>query len=85
MQWFSVTRSSGEKTGPGEFVVEDEDGVEWQVTVIYSKKVLGELTYLNEIACMNRRYECDWELRGDLHDAVKEFIKKEAGDGDSGC
>lgn len=80
MQWFSVTRSSGEKTGPGEFVVEDEDGVEWQVTAIESKKVPGTVTCLNEIACMNRRYECDWELRGDLQDAVKEFIKKERGD-----
>lgn len=78
MQWFSVTRSSGEKAGPGEFVVEDEDGVEWQVTAIESKKVLGTVTCLNEVVCMNRRYECDWELRGDLQDAVKEFIKKEA-------
>ena len=78
MQWFSVTRSSGEKTGPGEFVVEDEDGVEWQVTVIESKKVPGTLSYLNEVVCMNRRYECGWELRGDLQDAVEDFIKKEA-------
>ena len=77
MQWFSVTRSSGEKAGPGEFVVEDEDGVEWQVTAIESKKVPGTVTCLNEVVCMNRRYECDWELRGDLQDAVKEFVKKE--------
>lgn len=77
MMFFNVTRSSGEKAGPGEFVVEDEDGVEWQVTVIPSKKNPGELTCLNEIACMNRRYDCGWELRLDLQDAVKSFIAGE--------
>lgn len=77
MNWYNVTRSSGEKAGPGEFVVEDEDGVEWQVTVIESKKVPGTLSYLNEVVCMNRRYECDWGLRGDLQDAVETFIAGE--------
>lgn len=77
LHWFNITRSSGEKAGPGEFVVEDSDGVEWQVTAVMSMRVPGTVTCLNEIVCMNRRYECDWELRGDLQDAVKELIEAE--------
>lgn len=78
MDWSVVTRSSGEKCGPGEFVVEDSDGVEWQVTAIESKKVPGTVTCLNEVVCMNRGYECGWELRGDLQQAVKDFIAGES-------
>ena len=72
---FTITRGTGEKGGPGEFTVEDEDGVEWQVTVIESKQRPGSLTCLNEVVCLNRGYECGWELKGDLQDAAKRFIR----------
>jgi hypothetical protein len=55
MQWFNVVRSSGDIGGPGEFVVEDSEGVEWQVTAVMSTKVPGKVTCLNEVVCMNRR------------------------------
>jgi hypothetical protein len=75
--WFTVTRSSGEKGGIGEFVVEDAEGVEWQVTAVNSTKKEGAITFLNEVVCMNRMYDCSWELRYDLHDAVRNFIEGE--------
>ena len=78
MDWFKALRSSGEKNQPGEFTVEDSDGVEWQVTAIDSKKKPGTLTLLNEVVCMNKGYECGWELRGDIHQAVKELLDAEA-------
>jgi len=78
MDWFKATRASGEKNKPGEFVVEDSAGVEWQVTAIDSKKKPGTLTLLNEVVCMNRGYECGWEMRGDIHQAVKELLDAEA-------
>lgn len=74
MKWFTVTRSSGEKQGIGEFTVEDSEGVEWQVTTTYSKKEPGKIVCLNEVVCMNRGYECGTELRGDIQQAVKDFI-----------
>lgn len=74
---FTVTRTTGEKRGPGEFVVEDSDGIEWQVTAVESEKTPGRMTCLNEVVCMNRGYEATWELRGDLQDAVKRFIDDE--------
>ena len=78
MDGLVVARGSGEKCGPGEFTVEDSDGVEWQVTAIESKKTPGAVTCLNEVVCMNRGYECGWELRGDLQQAVKDFIAGES-------
>jgi len=77
MQSFTITRVSGEKCGPGEFHVEDSDGVEWQATAIPSKKYPGKLVCLNEVICMNRNYECNWELRGDIQDRTIEFIEAE--------
>lgn len=77
MQWFNITRSSGEKAGPGEFVVEDSEGVEWQVTAVMSTVVPGKVVCLNEIPCLNRMYLCNWELQYDLQDAVKELIEAE--------
>jgi hypothetical protein len=76
--WFKATRTSGDKNKPGEFVVEDSEGAEWQVTAIDSKKKPGTLTLLNEVVCMNKRYECDWVLRGDIQEAVCELLKDEA-------
>lgn len=78
MSCFKALRSSGEKNAPGKFVVEDSDGVQWQVTAIDSKKKPGTLTLLNDVVCMNRRYECDWYLRGDIHGAVREVLDVEA-------
>ena len=78
MEWFKATRSTGEKNQPGEFTVEDSDGAEWQVTAIDSKKKPGTLTLLNEVVCMNKGYECGWEMRGDIHQAVKELLDVEA-------
>lgn len=78
MEWFKATRSTGEKNQPGEFTVEDSDGAEWQVTAIDSKTKPGTLTLLNEVVCMNKGYECGWEMRGDIHQAVKELLDAEA-------
>ena len=78
MEWFKATRSTGEKNQPGEFTVEDSDGAEWQVTAIDSKNKPGTLTLLNEVVCMNKGYECGWEMRGDIHQAVKELLDVEA-------
>ena len=78
MEWFKATRSTGEKNQPGEFTVEDLDGAEWQVAAIDSKKKPGTLTLLNEVVCMNKGYECGWEMRGDIHQAVKELLEAEA-------
>lgn len=77
MRHFHVERCSGEKGGPGEFGLCDENGIEWQVTVVESKKTVGGFTCLYEVVCMNANYECSWELRGDLFDAAKGFITKE--------
>ena len=78
MEWFKAKRSTGERNQPGEFIVEDSDGAEWQVTAIDSKKKPGTLTLLNEVVCMNKGYECGWEMRGDIHQAVKELLDVEA-------
>ena len=78
MEWFKATRATGEKNQPGEFTVEDSDGDEWQVTAIESKKKPGTLTLLNEVVCMNKGYECGWEMRGDIHQAVKDLLEAEA-------
>ena len=79
MDWFKALRSSGEKNKPGEFTVEDSEGVEWQVTAIDSKTKPGTLTLLNEVVCMNRGYECSWELRADIQQAVRDLIEIESG------
>jgi len=78
MRWFKAMRSTGEKNQPGEFTVEDSDGVEWQVTAIDSKKKPGTLTLLNEVVCMNRGYECGSEMRADIHQAVRDLIDSES-------
>lgn len=78
MEWFKATRATGDKNQPGEFTVEDSDGAEWQVTAIDSKKKPGTLTLLNEVVCGNKGYECGWEMRGDIHQAVKELLDAEA-------
>ena len=78
MDWFKALRSSGEKNQPGEFTVEDSDGAEWQVTAVESKKKPGTLILLNEVVCMNKGYECGWEMRGDIHQAVKDLLEVEA-------
>jgi hypothetical protein len=78
VEWFKATRATGDKNQPGEFTVEDSDGAEWQVTAIESKKKPGTLTLLNEVVCMNKGYECGWEMRGDIHQAVKDLLDVEA-------
>jgi len=77
MSWFKATRASGEKCGPGEFCVEDSDGVEWQVTAVESKKPFQTIAMSNQVVCLNKNYECNWELRGDLHQSVRELIAEE--------
>lgn len=77
--WFKATRCSGEKTGIGEFNVEDEEGVEWQVTVILSKRTNKPLVS-RPVVCVNRRYNADIELEGDIMDAVREVLDKESAD-----
>jgi hypothetical protein len=75
----SIVRMSGERGNIGEFCVEDDNGTEWQVTAVPSKKVQGGIAFLNEVVSLNTMYEPSWELRQDLQDAVRNFIQQ--GDG----
>lgn len=75
MDWFTVTRCSGDKCCVGEFVVEDRNGNEWQVRTKESKR--GGICCLRPVVCMNAGYEAGIELEGDICDAVKEFVSSE--------
>ena len=72
--YYSLDRIDGEPGGPGTFVLQDHNGTEWELTATQSKKDPTEVSMLNQINCMNAGYEPSWELRGDMQDAVKDFI-----------
>mgnify|MGYP000138510539 CR=1 FL=1 len=78
MEWFKATRASGDKNGPGEFTVEDSEGVEWQVPVIPSKVRPGMLSCARPVVCLNRGYECGDELEYDVFEAVREVLETES-------
>ena len=73
-KYLSLSRLTGPSGGPGSFVLEDYNGTEWELTAIQSKKDPTKVAMLNQINCMNAGYEPSWELRGDMQDAVEDFI-----------
>ena len=81
-RWIVVTRTSGEPGGPGGFLVEDGEGVEWQLTAAEShvahQRAGHRVVVLNTVVCMNHGYNCGPLLREDLRQAVKDFIAGES-------
>jgi len=77
MKWFTATRSTGDVNEPGEFAVEDAEGLTWQVTVIGSKVTPGKLACARPVVCMTRDLKPGHELQGDIIDAVEEVLEEE--------
>lgn len=77
MRWFKATRCSGDKNQPGEFVVEDYDGTEWQVQVTEGRMRSEKLTCAKPV-CMNRGYECGFDLEWDITESVRKVLTEES-------
>lgn len=84
-----VSRTVGDKCGPGEFLVEDWDNdMQWQLRVISrepDRRNPRGLAVVSEVVCLTHSVEPDVMLAGDLYDAVRDAIEEEFAerDGDS--
>ena len=80
MRWFKATRTNGDPNDEGEFVVEDNDGLEWQVRVAEVRTRINPyaLCCVRPAVCLNRNYAATLELEQDLFAAVEKVLEDEA-------
>ena len=75
MDGFTVTRIEGSPHGPGKVQIETEESGRWTVPVVERKGRLWAAH--NDYESLDANVGPSWELRGDLNDAVHEFLESE--------